>query len=248
MYRGDTRTASKQGTIFLYHGVTSCKEEVLPELKLIAEAGYLAIGVDNVGHGERSEDIFSKDVFDKSRPECVEAMTKAVEKTAVELRNIINGLHFLGITQGDKFGVIGISMGAYITYAALIREKRIRVACPVIGSPVIAENEYSPHNNPDKIYPRPLLIQNSKDDTVVPVDATRDFLEKLKTTYADRADLIKYIEYKGEDHFFTENAWNDVWKNVITFLDSYFLEEEIGSMDAYTDITEKYRKGQNRTE
>ena len=42
-----------RGTVLVYHGLTACKETQEKELAGLARRGFLAVGVDAVGHGER---------------------------------------------------------------------------------------------------------------------------------------------------------------------------------------------------
>lgn len=53
VHRSDAQAASRRGTVLLYHGLGVDKHCHLHELKSLARAGFLAVGVDNVGHGER---------------------------------------------------------------------------------------------------------------------------------------------------------------------------------------------------
>ena len=50
---GEAREAAWRGTLLFYHGFVASKESQFKELDSLARAGFLAIGVDNVGHGAR---------------------------------------------------------------------------------------------------------------------------------------------------------------------------------------------------
>ncbi|MEM6432049.1 MAG: hypothetical protein AAF708_22615, partial [Deinococcota bacterium] len=54
----DPRGAKDKGCILCYHGLTSSKDNWLHDLEIIANKGFLVIGVDNVGHGERRDPDF----------------------------------------------------------------------------------------------------------------------------------------------------------------------------------------------
>ncbi|MCK9225619.1 MAG: alpha/beta hydrolase [Candidatus Muirbacterium halophilum] len=244
LYKDNTKKASLNGTIFLYHGLTSCKEANLKELESLAKQGYLAVGLDNYGHGERQKDEFLPENIDVNTQEGKDKMIMAVNKTAQELPNIINGLHFMGITQGDKIGVCGISMGAFIVYAALLREKRIKAACSILGSPYFSDDEYddSPHMFTEKIYPTPILSLNGSDDDIVCCKYAKEFHENLHNLYKECPQNQKYIEYDGENHFFTEQGWNKLWTQATNWFDIFLMNKNHENIDAYTQITEKYKK------
>ena len=131
-HKNDLAEAAKRGTVILYHGMTSHKEANLKEIRSIAELGYLAIGIDAHGHGER----FNKDLMRRC---CGENfwphMLEAVEKSAQEVPLIINELISNKLIYNNKIAICGISMGGYITYRALTLDKRISVATPIISSP-----------------------------------------------------------------------------------------------------------------
>jgi dienelactone hydrolase len=149
----------------------------------------------------------------------------------------------MGLTQGDKIGVCGISMGAHIVYAALLREKRIKAACAILGSPYFSDDELddSPHMFAEKIYPTPIISLNGCDDDIVPCRHAKEFHETLKDIYKEIPEKQKYIEFPGEGHFFTESGWNNLWTEVMEWFHTYLMSEEHDKIDAYTQITEKYK-------
>ena len=53
VWQGPRKGAVEHGTVLFHHGFTVDKQAQLPELQTLAAAGYLAIGVDASGHGER---------------------------------------------------------------------------------------------------------------------------------------------------------------------------------------------------
>jgi uncharacterized protein len=53
LFRGPAEDRARQGTILFYHGFGGSKETYVMVLSRLAEAGFLAVGVDGIGHGER---------------------------------------------------------------------------------------------------------------------------------------------------------------------------------------------------
>jgi fermentation-respiration switch protein FrsA (DUF1100 family) len=52
-YRGSPELAMERGTVLLYHGLAGAKERVEYYSTALAEAGFLAMSLAAVGHGER---------------------------------------------------------------------------------------------------------------------------------------------------------------------------------------------------
>jgi alpha-beta hydrolase superfamily lysophospholipase len=50
LFDGSSEQSGKCGTILFYHGFGASKERHIDELRLLADAGFLAIGIDSVGH------------------------------------------------------------------------------------------------------------------------------------------------------------------------------------------------------
>lgn len=241
-FKGTTQEASQNGTVFFFHGLMANKEVNEKELKSIADKGFLAIGIDIIGHGERSDDKFCEENINKDDPVWKIHFYNAIYKTALELPNIINGLHFMNITKGDKIGVCGISMGAYICYAACVKEPRIKAVSALLGSPVFEDDEEdSPHLFIDKFKDKAILSQTGMEDKVVPCGQAKEFHELLKQKFPENADNFEYIEYPNEGHTFSEHKWEQLWNINLAWFESRLKTLEENKIDAYTQITEKYK-------
>jgi uncharacterized protein len=220
VFVGSQEMAAANGTILLYHGLKSCKEGNLKELNSLAEKGFLAIGIDNVGHGERAYP--NLDELMKSGTFFQDVFLDMVSRTAREVPEIIDNLAGRGWIRENRIGICGISMGGYITYRAVVIEPRIKVAAPILGSPKwTSEMEESPHNHPDKFFPTALLAQNAGMDLSVPPRFARDFNSLLKPYYKITPERLKYVEFPDSGHFMLEHDWNYLWNNTIEWFDMY---------------------------
>jgi alpha-beta hydrolase superfamily lysophospholipase len=211
------KTPSK-GTILFYHGLKACKETGLKELTSLASRGFIAVGIDNVGHGERAYDEDRIHPFDTYE----EFFLDMVKKTALEIPEIVDDLVKRG--WGENFGVSGISMGGYIAYSSVIQEPRIKAVAPILGSPCW-KTEDSPHNHPDRFYPVALLAQNAGKDEAVPARYSREFCEKLKHYYKNDKSRLCYTEFPDSGHFMQENEWNELWENTLLWFDKFLSKE-----------------------
>lgn len=214
--------AGRKGTILFYHGLRADKETHYKELRSLANAGFLAIGIDAIGHGERMypecRDINPAQDFEK-------VFMQMVAGTVDEIPRIIDELVDRGYSTSDRIGIGGISMGGFITYRALIVEPRLKAACPVLGSPAWkACPGLSPDGFPDRFYPTALLAQNAGKDVNVPAYWSRKFCKKLRNFYKDSPERLRYVEYAESGHFMREEDWNILWKNVVDWFERFIAE------------------------
>src|SRR5260370_8039520 len=66
MFRGFPEDKARQGTILFYHGFGASKETYVSVLQHLAEAGFLVVGIDGIGHGGKLAEI-SRDFERKQR-------------------------------------------------------------------------------------------------------------------------------------------------------------------------------------
>lgn len=212
--------AGKKGTILFYHGLKAVKEGNRKEYDSLAEKGFLVAGIDNVGHGERLYPDFDRRA--KSKEEFDIFFTGMVRETAEEVPEIINELIKTYKINSEKIGICGISMGGYITYSAIIKEPRLKVAAPILGSPSWKYGlKDTPENFPEKFFPVALLSQNAgKDESVNPRFA-REFHEQLEPFYKEKPERLKYIEYPDSGHFMREEDWAELWDNTVEWFEKF---------------------------
>ena len=108
-----------------FHGLSVDKETHRKELERIAAAGFLAVGVDAAGHGERRlPDLDAR--IGVSREETIRFMLGLVEETAREVPGIVRALVAEGLADAERVALVGISMGGYVVYRALLEEQPVR--------------------------------------------------------------------------------------------------------------------------
>jgi len=209
--------AGERGTILLFHGLGSTKERNAKELAGLACAGFLAVGIDNVGHGERRYPDYDQK-FSSREGNFNQNFLSAIKETIDEVPIIFDFLIEKGYSNADKLGVTGISMGGYITYGAVMRERRLKAAAPILGSPKWRVNHSeSPWQHPDKFFPTALLTQNAGDDEHVSPRPAKEFFELLKPYYQEAPERLNHVEFPGVRHIMPEKEWNELWHNVIAW-------------------------------
>lgn len=219
LHVGKPKDAARKGCILCFHGLTSSKNDWLHELAIIAERGFLVVGVDNVGHGERRYADFDTR-FAESNPNFYGNFLNAVAETARDLPPLLDTLTETGLVVENRVGVLGVSMGGYIAYAAVGLEPRIRAVVTLVASPEWLEHPSSPHRQIDKFATVRLLSQTAGRDDVVPNRYARTFHERLKETYADYGERFAYIDYPESNHQLNPD-WERAWARAIAWFEEH---------------------------
>ena len=214
--------AARHGTVLVYHGFGGDKLGLGDLSGALADAGFLAVRVDNVGHGERRRPDWDE-VFSEKRWAEAEDATEAefltlLRATAAEVPAIVDELVALGWVHEGRLGITGRSMGGEISYAAVVNEPRIRAAAPMVGSPEwTLPWPDSPHRHAERFYPVPILSHSAELDEYVPATYIRDFRDRLAPLYAQSPERLRYIEYPGVGHFLTPELWRETYRRVVAW-------------------------------
>ena len=183
----------EHGTVLLYHGFGGTKERVEYYSAALAEAGFLAVSLDAVGHGERRypdfDVTFSNQRWNAQFEETEADFLKLIDDTVAEVPSIIDDLLARGWAREDRVGIAGRSLGGNVSYAAVLADTRVRAAAPVVGSPEwTLPRAHSPHHHPGRFFPAAVLSQAAEFDEYVPVGPIRDFHARLEPRYAREPD------------------------------------------------------------
>jgi len=224
--------------VVLSHAFRASKDMWRGKLTELASLGYYAVAIDNSGHGERKGAAFESVAFVEGKVD-VCAVRMLIKETADDIPALVE--HFVEQEEvdGGRIGMVGVSMGGFITFRALVIESRIRVAAPVIGSPywddvpeevaVITSSEadealegYSRKSSParhvDKFYPRAMLIQVAGKDVHLNSARVVQFHRELQTHYQDAPDKLELVLHEGIGHEFTPLMWAKVKSWLQTYL------------------------------
>ncbi len=201
--------AARRGTVLFYHGFGGTKEKPAAYLTALAEAGFLAVSLDAVGHGERRypdfDVIFSDERWDASFEETETDFLRVIDETAAEVPAIIDDLVARGWAQADRVGVAGRSLGGNVSYASVLADSRVRAVVSVVGSPEwTLPRAHSPHHHPDRFFPAAVLSQAAEFDEHCPPGPIRAFHAALEPWYAAEPDRNAYVEYPGVRHALTQ--------------------------------------------
>jgi hypothetical protein len=215
---------AEQGTVLFYHGFGGNKEneKIEAHAASLAQAGFLVISLDAIGHGQRRYAHFTE-VFNDERwtrePEATEAdYLTIVRQTAAEVPMIVDELLSCGWVRPERLGIGGISMGGEITYAAIVNEPRLCVATPIVGSPQweLPWPE-SPHRHAERFFPVALFSQAAAADEFVPTSSIRAFHEQLTPLYARAPERLCYLEYPNVGHKLSPQLWETSRQRTVTW-------------------------------
>ncbi len=115
----------KKPVVIVEHGVTMCKENMLPTLMALGKAGFHAIAIDAYGHGRRQniQQI---------------SMIEVVVRNARDVDTVLSYYENFRADQADvlNFGTAGFSMGGMSAfYQAAYGSRRPAAIVPVAGTP-----------------------------------------------------------------------------------------------------------------
>ncbi len=221
---------AKNTLLILSHGFNGSKENWNHKMEVLAQKGYYTVALDNRYHGGRKGMSLEEKVMTKEGLINVVALRKLIYETASDVSVLIDYFMQKKTLKFEKIGMMGISLGGYITYASLANDERISFAVPLISSPFwddIPENPiflrtpdsleklkkysslHSPASHINKMTNRNILGLIGKNDTHFDVARVMEFYQQLKNI--DTLEKFKK-ELKIYDvaHEVNETMWNDV--------------------------------------
>lgn len=203
------------GAVLWYHSWGNDKDKARPQLKRLARAGLLAIGVDAVGHGKRPmpERVVNPDGMHAGRESF---FFRVVAETAAEVPRVVDALLAEGLAE--RVALAGISMGGEMAYGAFAREPRLCAMATVLGNPVWPRRD-SPHLVLEQTAPpRPILSLTARHDTVCPPQYTRQLHERLAPHYRDTPGALAYHEYPKSAHRMRKTDKDDAMERITAWL------------------------------
>lgn len=196
------------------HGLGGRKEKMLSALYELARLGFRAVALDVRGHGERLD---AADLETRLQADYLTVMGSIIEGTASDIPRLLD--HF----APSHAAIHGISLGGYITFAALLAEPRLSVASVAMGSPdwtsplkrlgvgpgQAAYDRVAALNpldlSPALLPPRPLLMLHGGLDEVVSPEGVVTLTERLQPLYAPYPDRLELRLYPDLGHHYTDD-------------------------------------------
>jgi uncharacterized protein len=200
--------------VLWFHGFGVEKETHRKELEQLARAGFLAVGVDAAGHGERRlPDLDARQAA--PREQALRTMIELAWATAQEVPAIIRALAAEGVADVERVAVAGVSMGGYVVYRAAVVEPALCAAVSVLGSPAWPHGD-SPHRHLDALARTALLSVTAARDQNVPPDAARELHHRLAAEHPQSRQ--RYVEIEGAEHLMNGEQWDLAMDETIRWL------------------------------
>jgi uncharacterized protein len=215
---GDPAAAAERGCVLFFHGLGAGKAMHRAELAMLAAQGYVAIGIDAAGHGERRDPGAIARLAGRD-PHAV--FLELVAETADEVPEVVDDLVRRGWARPDRVGVVGVSMGGFVAYGAALRERRISAAVAITASPEWGARPDSPHLRPEAFPPVALLSITAGNDARVPPAAARQLHGALARRYGGMPERLRYFEHPGAGHWMTRAAWELTALETVGWLDRF---------------------------
>ncbi|MCR8643788.1 prolyl oligopeptidase family serine peptidase [Paenibacillus sp. N1-5-1-14] len=213
------------GTIILYHGWSSTIQDYTFFASTVAGWGYTTVVPELPLHGERGTlDYFNPTVLQQNFWSVVLQGAEDAARIATELTQ-----------DGNRVGIMGNSCGGFIASGAWTKQPLISTAViknascawskfeelyrAMHGAPPMSEEEMSifqAHDPLSKIQFEPnraVLILHGKEDTTIPIQSQRYFMEQHVHIPTDQ---LQMVEYSGVNHHITlgmlerAKAWFDL--------------------------------------
>lgn len=200
--------------VIVLHGLGSRKEKMLPALYEFAQTGCRAVALDARMHGERP-DAQAREA--RLEADYLGTTSEMIEGTARDVSRLLD--HF----GAARAAVHGISLGGYITFAALIVEPRLYAASVAMGSPdwigqtrrFGLEPGHPAYDRaarlnpldllPQTLPPRPLLMLHGTADEVVVPDGVIALEQRLRPLYAAHPERLALELYPGLGHTYNDD-------------------------------------------
>lgn len=211
--------------IICNHGYGSNKESDISNGIKLASEGFFVVLLDASLHGERKsvhdEELFSEDNY-------INSFVHVLLDTVKDIKSLLDYFANDDRVDIDRVGIMGISMGGFVSFLAASQDPRIKVVCPLIGSPdwnlfindlatlglkddevERLTQEYNPIKHYRLLFDKALLVQNGANDMSVSVDGARELDEIARSLPNEDMANYRYIEYKEQGHVVTAEMINN---------------------------------------
>ena len=218
--------------VLLSHDLFNSKDSWRTELQTLAQNRYMAVAMDNRGHGDRKDPALKEQLFVKGELNLLE-VRKLIKETADDVPRLIDYFSAKQEIDPARVGMLGASMGGYAAFRAAAIDDRIKVITPIISSPFWDDlpgdmpfidrpdllddlkrysREFSPGFYPERFYPCAVLIQIGGLDIHLNPERVAMFHSELVTYYRETPEKVAFVVDVNVGHECTagmiENAMN----------------------------------------
>lgn len=201
--------------VILYHGWGMNKESQIFMGSVLACHGFWVLIPDALYHGQR-------ETIDHGQEGAMERSFLPILMQTVEEAGLL--MEFMN-TQAQKIGVLGISMGGFSGSGVFVTQETLK--CLVVFNGSCAWREaarlfmtrrskgrdtgeawetlklYDPLEQAEKLRQRPLLMMHGEEDTVVPMESQKIFVQKVAPLYKEVEERFQFIPVPHLNHHVT---------------------------------------------
>ncbi|MDZ7632202.1 MAG: alpha/beta hydrolase [Gemmatimonadaceae bacterium] len=207
--------AAPAPVVLWFHGYSADALAHAAELERCAAAGFLAVGIDAVGHGARRDRQLAARIA-ASPAGVLPVMLDLIEETVAELEAVVDALGERYPIDRQRLSAVGISMGAFLVYRAIAAGLPLRASVALLGSPEWPRPA-SPHHRIDAFQHVSLLSITAEFDVSVPPAPTRRFHEALRAAFPS-ADRHQHHALRGAGHLTNAAQWQEAMDTTLAWL------------------------------
>jgi uncharacterized protein len=187
------------------------------ELERCARAGFLAIGIDAVGHGARRDAALDDRITEAGG--ALPVMLAQVEHTVGELPALIHALVMQHGADRARVSLVGISMGAFLAYRAVTAGVPLRAVVALLGSPEWPTTT-SAHRAPMLFRDCALLSITAEHDVSVPPAAVVRLHAALDERFGATPSRVHAVLH-GAGHLTSRTEWEHAMRATMEWLLEY---------------------------
>ncbi|WP_145979224.1 alpha/beta hydrolase family protein [Gemmatimonas phototrophica] len=204
-------------TVLWCHGFRADALAHARELERCARAGFLAIGIDAVGHGARLDAGMSARIARDGG--ALPLMLEQVEHTVNEVPGLLHALVSEFDASAEAMSLVGISMGAFLAYRAVGAGLPVRAVVALLGSPEWSSGT-SAHLVPQCFRDVSLLSITAEHDVSVPPAAVVRLHTALDTRYGTTPSR-RHDVLRGAGHLTSAVEWEQAMQATMEWLEQH---------------------------
>ncbi len=211
-------SAELHPVVLWYHGFNADALAHAAELERCADAGFLAVGIDAVGHGARRDPSLAARVA-AAGTGAIHIMLDVAEETLTEQTALIEALADAFPIDHTRVSLVGISMGAFLCYRAIVTSPPLRAVVALLGSPEWPRTT-SPHHSLHTFQNVALLSITAERDTHVPPDAAQRLHTSLHHHFPHSARHHHHT-LPNSGHLTSAESWRDAMTETLEWLKTH---------------------------
>jgi pimeloyl-ACP methyl ester carboxylesterase len=209
--------AARLPAVLWCHGFRADALSHAAELERCARAGFLAVGIDAVGHGARRDPALAERIGEAGG--ALPVMLSQVEQTVAELPALVDALVAEHRADHASVSLVGISMGAFLAYRAVSAGLPLRAVVALLGSPEWP-TATSAHRAPAQFGDCALLSITAEHDGSVPPAAVTRLHAALDARFGATPSR-RHEVLRGAGHLTSQAEWAQAMGATMQWLGEY---------------------------